>query len=150
MRFVLVGSLLFFALLSVAQSPAPSTEDFSGMYSFLRDGEFIQISVEDQGKVSGFISRYGDSDSDKDTFLDQFFESGKLEGNRLSFKTKPVHGSWFSFEGMIARGPGKTADEEAYYAIRGKLIRFQTDADKKTTQSSRDVEFKSFPKDAPH
>ena len=147
MRFVLIGSLLFFALLSAAQSPVPTPDDFSGMYSFLRDGEFVPISAEDQGKVSGFISRYGDSDSDKDTFLDQFFESGKLAGSRLSFKTKPVHGSWFTFEGAIARGPGKTPDEEAYYVIRGKLSRFQMDAEQKTTQSSQQVEFKSFPKD---
>jgi len=29
-----------------------------GMYSFLRDGEFVQVSVEDHGQVIGFVSRY--------------------------------------------------------------------------------------------
>src|SRR5260370_11599550 len=45
-----------------AQSPATSGADYSGMYSFLRDGEFVQITVEDQGRVTGFVSRYGDSE----------------------------------------------------------------------------------------
>lgn len=146
LQFPLLLLFLFLAALAVAQSPAPTPDDYSGMYSFLKDGEFVQISVEDGGKVSGFISRYGDSASDKETFLDQFFESGKLEANRLSFTTKEVHGSRFAFEGTIERGSGKSPDEEAYFVIRGKLTRFQTDADKKTAQSSQQVEFKSFPK----
>ena len=118
------------------------------MYSFLREGEFVQVTVEDEGKVSGFISRFGDSEADKDTFLDQFFESGKLDSNHLSFTTKNVHGTWFTFEGTLERGTGKRPDEEGYYVIRGTLNRFQSDADKKnTTQNSRRVEFKSFPRD---
>ncbi|MGA8540989.1 MAG: hypothetical protein WB566_15920, partial [Terriglobales bacterium] len=40
-------------------SPAPSGADYSGMYSFLREGEFVQLTVEDQGNVTGFVSRYG-------------------------------------------------------------------------------------------
>ncbi len=116
------------------------------MYSFLREGEFIQITVEDSGNVSGFISRYGDTDADKDTFLDQFFDSGKLNGNRLMFKTKPIHGSWFTFDGTLDRGAGKSTDEEGYYVVRGTLIRFNTDSDKRTTQQPRAVEFKSFPR----
>ena len=129
------------------QSAPSASDDYSGMYSFLREGEFIQITVEDQGKVSGFISRYGDTESDKDTFLDQFFEVGKLDTNHLSFTTQPVHGTHFTFEGTIERGTGKSLDEEAYYVVRGRLTHFKTDAEKKTTQESRSVEFKSFPRD---
>jgi hypothetical protein len=48
----------------------------------------------------------------------------------------------------MARGAAKKPEDEGYYEIRGTLIRFQTDADKKdTTQQSRHVEFKSFPRD---
>lgn len=146
LQFVLI--LLLTSTISAAQQSAPpSTDDYSGMYSFLREGEFVQISIEDQGKVSGFISRYGESDNDKETFLDQFFESGKLEANRLTFKTKEVHGTRFTFEGTIQRGTGKTPDDEGYYVIRGTLTRMQTNADKKTTQNSREEEFRSFPKE---
>jgi hypothetical protein len=149
MRLALILLLLATSSASFGQqSTTPTGDDYSGMYSFLRDGEFVQISVEEQGKVSGFISRYGDSDNDKDIFLDQFFESGKLERSRLTFSTKEVHGTRFTFEGTIERGTGKTPDEEGYYLIRGRLTRFATDAEKKTVQSPRDVEFKSFPRDA--
>ncbi|MCU1270798.1 MAG: hypothetical protein JWN74_2092 [Acidobacteriaceae bacterium] len=118
------------------------------MYSFLREGEFVQVTVEEKGNVSGFISRFGDTESDKNEFLDQFFESGKLDSNHLSFTTKAVHGTWFTFEGTLARGAGKRPEEEGYYIIRGTLNRFRTDADKtKTSQDSRRVEFKSFPRD---
>src|SRR5580700_8908358 len=44
---------------------APAGREYSGMYSFLKDGEFVQISVEDQGRVTGFVSRYGDGESEK-------------------------------------------------------------------------------------
>ena len=151
MRFLIGSFLLLLPLLLLSaapQSAPPPTDDYSGMYSFLREGEFVQVTVEDEGKVSGFISRFGDSEADKDTFLDQFFESGKLDSNHLSFTTKNVHGTWFTFEGTRERGTGKRPDEEGYYVIRGTLNRFQSDADKKnTTQNSRRVEFKSFPRD---
>jgi hypothetical protein len=46
------------------QSAAASGADCSGMYSFLRDGEFVQVTVEDHGNVIGFVSRYADQESD--------------------------------------------------------------------------------------
>ena len=130
------------------QAAAPAAEDYSGMYSFLREGEFIQITIEDQGKVSGFVSRFDDSEGDRGAFLDQFFKSGKLATNQLSFATENVHGTWFTFEGVLGHGSGKKPEDEAYYVVRGTLTRFRTDAEKKTTSQARQVEFKSFPRDA--
>ncbi len=72
---------------------------YSGMYTFLKEGEFVQITVEDEFSVSGFISRFGESESDKGTFLDQFFKTGKLEGNKLTFTTQLIHGVGFDFKG---------------------------------------------------
>ena len=118
------------------------------MYSFLKEGEFIQLTVEEKGKISGFISRFGDSESDQGVFMNQFFKSGKLEGEKLLFTTESVHGSWFEFDGIVVRGPGKKQDEESYYVLRGKLSRFNTDVEKKTTSQVRQVELKSFPRDA--
>src|SRR5205814_530279 len=147
--------LLLFCCALVRSAPlnaqsvsAVAPEDYSGMYSFLRDGEFVQITVEENGKVSGFISRFGDSESDKGVFMNQFFKSGKLEGGKLNFTTDNVHGVWFEFAGTATRGPGKKPDEDAYYLLRGTLTRFSTDADKITTSQVRIVEFKSFPRDA--
>jgi len=149
MRWPLALFLLLLPLLSAAaQTAPPATDDYSGMYTFLREGEFIQVTVEEEGKVSGFISRFGDSDTDKNEFLDQFFESGKLDSSHLTFTTKNVHGTWFTFDGTLGRGSGKKPEEEGYYVIRGTLTRFRSDADKKNTgQDSRNVEFKSFPRD---
>ena len=132
-----------------AQPPAPakSFADYSGMYSFLQDGEFVQVTVEEEGRVTGFVSRYGDLDSDKGQFLDHFFKQGKLDGNKLSFTTETVHGAWFDFKGRIDRGPGKTPSDEGYYIIKGTLTRYTTDADKKTSARTREVAFKSFPQD---
>jgi hypothetical protein len=131
-----------------AQAAAAVPDDYSGMYSFLKDGEFVQITIEDKGAVSGFISRFGDSESDRGTFLNQFLKSGKSEGVKLSFTSQSVHGVWFIFEGTFGRGPGKKLDEEGYYLLRGVLTRFSTDADKKTTSQVTQVEFRSFPRDA--
>jgi hypothetical protein len=133
---------------AAAQTPTPAADDYSGMYTFLKDGEFVQITIEDKGPVSGFISRFGDSDSDHGTFLDQFFKSGKSEGSNLSFTTEIVHGVWFAFDGVFERGSGKKPDEEAYYLLRGALTRFSSDAEKKVTSQVTQVEFRSFPRDA--
>jgi hypothetical protein len=117
------------------------------MYSFLQEGEFVQLTIEEEGRVTGFISRYGDLDSDHGEFLDQFFKSGKLEGKTLSFTTQTLHGVWYDFKGSIERGEGKNAGAEAYYVLKGTLTQTSTDANKKTSAKSRDVAFKSFPQD---
>src|SRR5436305_14248282 len=125
----------------------PTGPDYSGMYSFLRDGEFVQVTVEDQGKVTGFISRFGDLDSDKGAFLDQFFKEGKLEGTKLTFSTQTVHGVWFAFKGIIDRREGKNRGDEAYYVLKGTLTENAIDNNKSSSSRSREVAFKSFPQD---
>jgi hypothetical protein len=122
-------------------------EDYSGMYSFLQDGEFVQLTVEDEGRVTGFISRYGDLESDRGAFLDLFFKSGQLDGKNLSFTTQTVHGVWYEFKGTVERGPGKNVGDEAYYVLKGALTQYNTDATKKTSSKTREVAFKSFPQD---
>jgi hypothetical protein len=122
--------------------------EYSGMYAFLKEGEFAQVTVEDAGRVTGFVSRYGDLDSDKGAFLDQFFKTGKLDGNALTFTTEVVHGISFEFKGTIERGEGKKPGDEGYYVLKGTLTETATDANKKTSSKSREVAFKAFPEDA--
>jgi hypothetical protein len=145
-------ALLFaiFAASATAQDskPAPAKPDgkqYSGMYSFLEDGEIVQISVEDEGRVTGFVSRYQD-ETGKGAFLDQYFRSGKLEGNRLSFITETVHAVWYEFKGTVERGDGKNPGDEAYYVLKGALTDNTADAQKKVTSHAREVELKMFPK----
>jgi hypothetical protein len=130
------------------KKPAATSDDYSGMYSFLREGEFVQVTVEEEGKVTGFVSRYGDLESDRGAFLDHFFKAGKLEGNRLSFTTQTVHAMWFEFNGVVERGQGKKPGEEGYYVLKGKLTEYHTDQKQKVSSRSREVSFQSFPQEA--
>jgi hypothetical protein len=136
-------------VVSLAQSAPqdPAAENVSGMYSFLREGEFVQVTVEDAGHVTGFISRYGDSDSDRGVFLNQFFKTGKLDGNNLSFSTETVHLVWFELQAVVEHDPQKRAGEEGYRILRGKLTEHREDADKKDLSKVYDVALKSFPQD---
>jgi hypothetical protein len=118
------------------------------MYSFQKDGEFLQLTVEDAGSVTGFVSRFGDGESDKGAFLDQFFKTGKLEGNKLTFTTEVVHGMAFDFQGTVERGEGRNPGDEAYYVLKGTLTENVTDTNKKVSSHSRPVVFKMFPQDA--
>ncbi len=144
-------NLLVLFLLSLAsfagQAPAPAAApaDLSGMYTFLQDGEFVQISVQD-GRLTGFVSRYGEGG--KDRFLDHFFSEGTIHGDDLAFKTKVVHGVSYEFKGKVERGAGKTRVQEAYYVIRGTLTQYSSDASHKVSAASREVAFKSFPEEA--
>lgn len=124
---------------------AQAGREYSGMYSFLKEGEFVQVTVEDDGRVTGFISRYGDGENDKGTFLDQFFKSGKLDGNKLSFTTAVVHGVWFDFKGSVERGEGKNPGDEAYFMLKGTLTQSVSDANKRVTSQRQEVAFKMFP-----
>lgn len=150
--FVLLLAVLTCAAQAQAPAPAPKSadaEDISGMYTFLQEGEFVQINIEDGLQVTGFISRYGDTDSDKGEFLDHMFSGGELKGNHLRFKTKTVHGISYEFTGTVERGDGKTPSDEGYRVLRGKLTQYtEEDNGKKTTAKSREVTFKSFPQDA--
>ena len=147
MTLLLSGSLLAGQRASQNAAPARPAEDYSGMYTFLQDGEFVQVTVEDEGRVTGFVSRYGDLESDRGAFLDQFFKQGKLDGKKLSFTTETVHGVWYEFKGTVERGEGKNVGDEAYYVLKGTLVQYSTDANKKTLAKSREVSFKSFPQD---
>lgn len=141
---------LLFLVAAHAQQPSskgtgydPAT-DPSGMYSFLKDGEFLQVTLED-GELSGFVSRFGESESDRGQFIDQFFDKGSLKNDHLTFTTKTVHGVWYSFDGSIVTQPGKQPGQEGYRLIKGTLKQHVSDANMVDRVQERTVEFKSFP-----
>jgi hypothetical protein len=133
---------------SAAAPDSSGGEQYSGMYTFLKEGEYVQVTVEDGGQVTGFISRYGDSGSEKGVFVDQFFKTGKLDGNKLSFTTNQSHAAWFEFTGVFERGEGKTPGEEGYYVLKGTLTESTTGPDKKVSSQAQGVTFKMFPQEA--
>lgn len=127
---------------------ADRAHEYSGMYSFRKDGEFVQVSVADADHVTGFVSRFGDGESDKGAFLDQYFKNAKLDGNKLTFTTEIVHGTAFDFKGTIERGEGKNPGDEAYFVLKGTLTENVSDVNKKVTSHSQEVAFRMFPQDA--
>ena len=129
-------------------APKPASDDVSGMYTFLREGEFVEVDVEPDGRVTGFISRYGERDSDRGAFLDHMFTKGSMQGNKLAFTTRSVHGVSFEFKGTVDRGEGKAPGAEAYHVIKGTLTQMTEDKDHKTSAQQREVVFKSFPAEA--
>ena len=133
---------------SASDKNAPRAQAYSGMYTFLKEGEFVQLTIEDNGSITGFVSRYGNGESDKGAFLDQFFKSGKLDGNKLNFTTEVVHGVSFDFKGTIERGEGKNPGDEAYFVLKGTLTEATTDVNKKVTSHAQEVAFKMFPAEA--
>jgi hypothetical protein len=84
-------------------------------------------------RLSGFITRLGDRESDEGTPLTFFFATGRLSGQRLSFTTRQVHGTWFSFDGTIVRGTAQSRNQQGYYMLEGQLV--MHDADTQTQQA---------------
>ena len=152
-------SIFFFLTSALGQQPSTSSRgvptsskasgavsDPSGMYSFLKEGEFVQLNIED-GKLTGYISRFGDSDSDKGEFIDQFFDKASYQADRLTFTTKVVHGVWYEFKGTLNVAGDRAPGKEGYRVIKGTLTQHVTDTDYGDRASQRQVEFKSFPDD---
>lgn len=96
-------------------------EDASGEYMLGHPGELIEITMQ-FGELSGYISRRGDEESDSGTPLTFFFDKTTLQGQELKFTTRQIHGVWYSFQGTIIRGTGKTRAEDGYYLLTGDLI----------------------------
>jgi hypothetical protein len=125
-----------------SESAPAAAEDISGMYSFLNNGEFMQINMEGNS-VSGYVSRMGDLESDRGTFLDQFFDKASIQGHDVAFTTKVLHGEWFEFKGRFDRGRVKTKAEDGYYILRGTLTEFSNGEDEKNPAArAHQVEFK--------
>jgi len=116
--------------------------DISGLYSFLHEGESLQLNL-DHGKLSGWVSSFGFLDSDKDILLDRFFEKASLQGTRVYFLSRRIHGCWVEFSGRIDRGEGRLRGQEGYYVLVGTLTQYTSDADVKVSARQREVMLKS-------
>lgn len=140
--------LIAAAALSAQRKPksqtAPELADISGTYSFLREGELMELNLQ-EGQIIGDVQRFGSTDADRGVLLTHFFDKATLNKNRLEFTTKTVHGVYYKFTGSLERGEGKTRAEEDYYRITGTLTEYAGDAGKKLSARKREVIFKSSP-----
>jgi opacity protein-like surface antigen len=142
--------LLTMAASVLAQSSAKAGpragDEITGLYSFVHEGEFVQIEVN-EGKVTGVVSRFKNDDPDEADFVDQYFEQASLQGATLSFRTRPADGVWFEFSGVVERGPTKTPADEGYWNVRGTLTELRTLAEGKVSRKVQALTLKSFPQD---
>ena len=130
---------------SAQQSTLP--EDVSGPYNFDHINESIEIDIL-HNKLSGYISRLGDAETDSSTPLAFFFDQSSIDGSEIRFQTRVVHGIWYSFQGTILRGNAKIRDDEGYYVLHGVLATHhpQSGYDKSADETieRRTVNFKSM------
>ena len=128
-----------------AQSTLP--EDVSGPYNFDHLNESIEIDIA-RNKLTGYISRLGDAETDSNTALTYFFDQSSIDGSEIRFQTRVVHGIWYSFRGTILRGDAKIRDDEGYYVLHGVLQTHhpQSGFDKSADETieRRTVNFKSM------
>ena len=92
----------------------------SGEYT-LGSGEFVDVELQPD-RLTGYITRLGDRESDEGTPLTFFFATSRLAGQRFAFTTRQVHSVWFSFEGTIVRGNARSRDQQGYYLLEGRLV----------------------------
>lgn len=142
---LVLAFIAMFALSAFAQSPAPSVPaDISGMYTFLQEGEFLQLT-QNGSVLSGFISRF--ADDRQESFVDQFFSKASWKNGELTFETRKIKGVWYEFKGTARQTPGKTAQQEGFILLSGTLTSHNPDANGKDVATSKTVEFASFAAD---
>jgi hypothetical protein len=140
----LIACAVIMVQIAVAQTTSAQPDaEVSGTYTFLRDGETVQLSIEN-GHVKGFVSRFGNSDSDRGTMLDHSIADGTLSGTELAFTTSPIHAVWYRFAGRVERGTGVDRGAPRYYVLRGTLTEFSEDAEHHVASRYREVEFRSM------
>ena len=133
----------------LVQAQAFFTPDqISNDYSFLREGENVRLDVQGN-QLRGYVNAHGSSDTDSHLILAMFFQKATLDGNKVYFMTKPVHGVRYEFSGQLASGEEK-ADREGRIVLRGELTQYLSDSEGNVASRKRSVEFKSFPQDTAH
>ena len=140
-RTAIAACILLMTAAGLAAQPPRLDVDISGQYSFLHEGEYVQIAVQGE-KVTGFVSRLGETEFDRDVHLDHSIVNGTLRGRQMSFGTTELHAIWFEFSGQVQRGPAKNRAEEGFYVLQGILKRHTSDAERRERVESREVTFK--------
>jgi len=112
----------------------------SGEYMIDEAGSVVQITIENS-RLDGYISKLLDGQTSSVTF---FFDRTTIDRDRLTFTTKQVHGTWYSFNGEIVRGDAsRTRQEDGYYRLKGTWM---THDEVQRRQSTSTVTLKSTPR----
>ena len=102
-------------------------------------GSVVQITIDD-GVLDGYISKLVEDQTSSITY---FFDRTTINGDRLTFTPKEIHGIWYSFDGAIVRGDADNKQQTGFYGLRGTWV---THNDAQKTQSTSTVSLKSTPR----
>jgi len=89
-------------------------DEASGEYELDGNGSVVQITI-DQDRLTGYVSKI-----DKGTALTLFFAHTSIQGSRVSFTTKTVHGVSYSFTGSVVRREKASPSEEGFFRLAGQ------------------------------
>jgi hypothetical protein len=141
-RAMLSWTAVAIMFIATASLFGQQTADISGSYEFEHEDEFIQLNI-DNGRLDGYISKLGDETSDRGTPLTYFFKKAKTQGMHVTFSTNQVHGLWYSFDGVVVRGPARMREEAGYYVLQGRMTTHHVDFEKHDAPEQRTVSFRS-------
>ena len=110
-----------------------------GEYMLDETGSVVQITIEN-GVLDGYISKLTDQQTSALTY---FFDRTTINGDRLTFTTKQVHGIWYSFDGAIMRTDVPSKQETGFYRLKGTWV-IHDEATKNGSTST--VSFRSTPR----
>jgi hypothetical protein len=99
-------------------------------------GSVVQITIE-HNHLTGYVTKM-----EQGSALTLFFDHTTLEGSRISFTTKVVHGLRYEFAGMIVRGDAQSASETGFFRMVGELT-----SDRNGARETQRVSLKSTPRD---
>jgi hypothetical protein len=95
--------------------------DASGEYELDDKGSVVQITIQDN-RLTGYVTKM-----QGDAALSLFFDKTSIEGSRVSFTTRTVHGLHYSFQGEIVRGDSVSPDQNGFYRMVGELTEYRND-----------------------
>lgn len=107
----------------------------SGEYVLDSHGSVVQITIE-HNRLTGYVTRM-----DSETALTLFFDKASIEGNKVTFTTKTVHGLRYEFRGAIVRGDEAEPSLNGYFLLAGKMTMYRG-----ATPEPAQVRLKSTPR----
>ena len=102
-------------------------------------GSVVQITIEN-GRLDGYVSKLLDGQTSSLTY---FFDRTTLDGDRLTFTTKQIHGSGIRLTARSRRRVSQSRQQDGYYRLKGAWL---THDEVQKSQSNSTVSLKSTPR----
>ena len=98
-----------------------------GRYAWVGNRSEIELYFE-QGKLFGYLTEHLDPNPHAAPVTFDFTTT-HVDGHRLAWSTRQVHGETFSFSGRLERGAAPSTRVAGYYLLIGTITQHGGDAD---------------------